>query len=64
MGVRFVGKTAITLTPVGAAKFKLVKSPLGRGPVARVEFSRGEGLAGQFGEQGKAPDIVILHPWA
>jgi len=41
-----------------------VKFPLGSGAVASVESKTGDGLAGQFGEQGSAPDMVIRHPWA
>jgi hypothetical protein len=39
MGVKFDGRTAITLTAVGAARLSVVKSPLGNGPVALVEIN-------------------------
>src|SRR5258708_36438298 len=62
IGVRFVGRSAITLAPVGADKFRFVKFPLGRGAVAFVAINwAGVQPAGVL-EQGRDPESVIRAP--
>jgi len=60
MGVRLFGNTAITLTPVGAARFRFVKFPLGSGPVAFVEISW---AIMHVGSHGREPERVMRNPF-